>query len=565
MKSLFIIALILSSTLAKIADDANSMQAMRAAYMPKMPSSITGSAKLVEGKKTESVADQEEIRKLFPHTYGMPILTFEKSNLAENGEPINVGVILSGGQAPGGHNVISGIFDGIKLINKKSKLYGFLNGPSGLVNHEYIELTPEIIDEYRNTGGFDIIGSGRTKLEEESQFEKGLEICKKLGIKAIVIIGGDDSNTNACVLAEYYLTHKSGIQVIGVPKTIDGDLKNEMIETSFGFDTATKVYSEVIGNIERDSNSAKKYWHFIKLMGRSASHVTLECALKTQPNIALIGEEVEQKNQSLDDIVTYMATVVKNRADQGMNFGVALIPEGLIEFIPAIKKLIQELNDMIAANQKEFDKISDDDKIKFITEHLSKENADLFKSLPETVSKQLALDRDPHGNVQVSLIATESLLAEMVAKKLDQWKKEGKYNGKFATQKHFFGYEGRCAAPSNFDADYCYSLGRVAALLIKSGKTGYMSSVRNLTKPANEWVAGGIPITAMMNMEKRSGKMKPVIQKALVKLEAGPFKYFESKREEWATKTEFKYPGPIQYWGPKEVVDITTETLKHEH
>ena len=565
MKAIFLIALILSSAFAKLEGDIHDIQSLRAVYHPKIPYSISGSTKLVEGKGTQSVANQDEIKKLFPNTYGMPIVTFEPANLSDKGEPINVGVILSGGQAPGGHNVISGIFDGIKAINKNSKLYGFLNGPSGLVNHDYIELTAEIIDEYRNTGGFDIIGSGRTKLEEESQFDKGLEICKKLGIKAIVIIGGDDSNTNACVLAEYYLKNKSGIQVIGVPKTIDGDLKNEMIETSFGFDTATKVYSEVIGNIERDANSAKKYWHFIKLMGRSASHVTLECALKTQPNIALIGEEVEQKNQSLDDIVTYIAKVVKARADQGMNFGVALIPEGLIEFIPAIKKLIQELNDMIAANQKEFDKISDNDKIKFISEHLSKENAELFKSLPETVSKQLALDRDPHGNVQVSLIATEGLLAEMVAKKLAQWKKEGKYNGKFATQKHFFGYEGRCAAPSNFDADYCYSLGRVAALLIKSGKTGYMSSVRNLSKPAAEWIPGGIPITAMMNMEKRSGKMKPVIQKALVKLDNGPFKYFESKREEWAVKTAFKYPGPIQYWGPSEIVDITTETLKHEH
>ena len=565
MKAIFLIALLISSTFAKIDKDKKTIQDFRAIYQPKIPMSISGSAKLVEGKKTESVADQAEIKKLFPNTYGMPVLTFEPSNLSDKGEPINVGVILSGGQAPGGHNVISGLFDGIKAINKNSKLYGFKNGPSGLVNHDYIELTSDIIDEYRNTGGFDMIGSGRTKLEEESQFDKGLEICKQLGIKAIVIIGGDDSNTNACVLAEYYLQHKSGIQVIGVPKTIDGDLKNEMIETSFGFDTATKVYSEVIGNIERDANSAKKYWHFIKLMGRSASHVTLECALKTQPNIALIGEEVEQKNESLDDIVTYIANVVKNRSDQGMNYGVALIPEGLIEFIPAIKKLIQELNDMIAANQKEFDKISDNDKIKFISEHLSKENADLFKSLPETVSKQLALDRDPHGNVQVSLIATESLLAEMVSKKLDQWKKEGKYNGKFATQKHFFGYEGRCAAPSNFDADYCYSLGRVAALLIKSGKTGYMSSVRNLTKPAAEWVAGGIPITMMMNMEKRSGKMKPVIQKALVKLDNGPSKYFESKREEWAAKTLYKYPGPIQYWGPSEIVDITTETIQHEH
>ncbi len=541
------------------------LQIARAAYQPKVPASIQGATKLVEGKATESVADQADIKNLFPNTYGLPIVTFEKAQQAMSTKAINVGVILSGGQAPGGHNVISGIFDGIKAINKDSKLYGFLGGPSGLVDHKYIELTEDIINEYRNTGGFDIIGSGRTKLEEVSQFDKGLEICKKLNINAVVIIGGDDSNTNACVLAEYYLAKNTGIQVIGCPKTIDGDLKNEMIETSFGFDTATKVYSEVIGNIERDANSAKKYWHFIKLMGRSASHVTLECALKTQPNITLIGEEVEAKNQTLDDVVTYIANAVKARADKGLNFGIVLVPEGLIEFIPAIKKLISELNDMLAANQAEFDTIPADQKIDYVVKHLSKENAALFESLPTTVSKQLALERDPHGNVQVSLIETEQLLAEMVAKKLDAWKKEGKFNGKFSTQHHFFGYEGRCAAPSNFDADYCYSLGRVAALLISSGKTGYMSSVRNTTKPATEWLAGGIPITAMMNMEKRNGKMKPVIQKALVKLDGGPFKFFASKRDEWAIETAYVYPGPIQYFGPAEVADITTETIKLEH
>ncbi len=541
------------------------LQIARAAYQPKVPASIFGATKLTEGKATESVADQADIKKLFPNTYGLPIVTFEKAEQSMASKAINVGVILSGGQAPGGHNVISGIFDGIKAINKDSKLYGFLGGPSGLVDHKYIELTSDIIDEYRNTGGFDIIGSGRTKLEETSQFDKGLEICKKLNINAIVIIGGDDSNTNACVLAEYYLAKKTGIQVIGCPKTIDGDLKNEMIETSFGFDTATKVYSEVIGNIERDANSAKKYWHFIKLMGRSASHVTLECALKTQPNITLIGEEVEAKNQTLDDVVTYIANAVKARADKGLNFGTVLVPEGLIEFIPAIKKLIAELNDMLAANQAEFDTIAADQKIAYVVKHLSKENAAIFESLPAAVSKQLALERDPHGNVQVSLIETEQLLAEMVAKKLAAWKKEGKFSGKFSTQHHFFGYEGRCAAPSNFDADYCYSLGRVAALLINSGKTGYMSSVRNTTKPASEWLAGGIPITAMMNMEKRNGKMKPVIQKALVKLDGGPFKFFASKRDEWAIETAYVYPGPIQYFGPSEVADITTETIKLEH
>ncbi len=541
------------------------LQIARAAYQPKMPASIQGATKLVEGKATVSVADQAEIEKLFPNTYGLPIVTFEKAQAAMEAKAINVGVILSGGQAPGGHNVISGIYDGIKSINKNSKLYGFLGGPSGLVDHKYMEITDEIMDEYRNTGGFDIIGSGRTKLEETEQFDKGIEICKKLNINAVVIIGGDDSNTNACVLAEYYKAKNTGIQVIGCPKTIDGDLKNEMIETSFGFDTATKVYAEVIGNIERDANSAKKYWHFIKLMGRSASHVTLEAALKTQPNITLIGEEVEAKNQTLDDVVTYIANAVKARAEKGLNFGIVLVPEGLIEFIPAIKKLIAELNDMLAANQAEFDTIAADEKINYVVSKLSAENAALFKSLPTTVSTQLALERDPHGNVQVSLIETEQLLAEMVAKKLAAWKKEGKFNGKFATQHHFFGYEGRCAAPSNFDADYCYSLGRVAALLISSGKTGYMSSVRNTTEPADKWLAGGIPITAMMNMEKRNGKMKPVIQKALVKLDGAPFQYFCSKREEWAIETAYVYPGPIQYFGPAEVADITTLTIQLEH
>ncbi|MCQ2249642.1 MAG: diphosphate--fructose-6-phosphate 1-phosphotransferase [Bacteroidales bacterium] len=541
------------------------LQIARAAYQPKMPASIQGATKLVEGKATVSVADQAEIEKLFPNTYGLPIVTFEKAQAAMEAKAINVGVILSGGQAPGGHNVISGIYDGIKSINKNSKLYGFLGGPSGLVDHKYMEITDEIMDEYRNTGGFDIIGSGRTKLEETEQFDKGIEICKQLNINAVVIIGGDDSNTNACVLAEYYKAKNTGIQVIGCPKTIDGDLKNEMIETSFGFDTATKVYAEVIGNIERDANSAKKYWHFIKLMGRSASHVTLEAALKTQPNITLIGEEVEAKNQTLDDVVTYIANAVKARADKGLNFGIVLVPEGLIEFIPAIKKLIAELNDMLAANQAEFDTIAADEKINYVVSKLSAENAALFKSLPASVSTQLALERDPHGNVQVSLIETEQLLAEMVAKKLAAWKKEGKFNGKFATQHHFFGYEGRCAAPSNFDADYCYSLGRVAALLISSGKTGYMSSVRNTTEPADKWLAGGIPITAMMNMEKRNGKMKPVIQKALVKLDGAPFQYFCSKREEWAIETAYVYPGPIQYFGPAEVADITTLTIQLEH
>ena len=499
----------------------SALQIARAAYQPKLPKALTGAVAVKEGEATQSVADQEAIKKLFPNTYGMPLIQFVEGQ-AQNTAEMNVGVILSGGQAPGGHNVISGLFDGIKKLNPNNKLYGFILGPGGLVDHNYKELTADIIDEYRNTGGFDIIGSGRTKLEKEEQFEKGYEILKELGIKALVIIGGDDSNTNACVLAEYYAAKNYGVQVIGCPKTIDGDLKNEMIETSFGFDTACKTYSEVIGNIERDCNSARKYWHFIKLMGRSASHIALECALQTQPNICIISEEVEAKNMSLDDVVTYIAQAVADRAAAGNNFGTVLIPEGLIEFIPAMKALIAELNDFLAANGEEFNSIEPNKQREYIISKLSAANSAIYASLPEGVARQLSLDRDPHGNVQVSLIETEKLLSEMVAKKLAAWKAEGKYVGKFSAQHHFFGYEGRCAAPSNFDADYCYSLGYTASLLIASGKTGYMSSVRNTTAPAAEWIAGGVPITMMMNMERRHGEMKPVIQKALVKLDGAP-------------------------------------------
>ena len=543
----------------------SALQIARSQYQPKLPSALWGSVVAVEGEPTQSVADQEEIKALFPNTYGLPELTFEKSPKSGKGvaQKFNVGVILSGGQAPGGHNVISGLFDGVKAINKENRLYGFLMGPGGLVDHKYVELTSEIIDEYRNTGGFDIIGSGRTKLEEPEQFEKGLEILKELDIKAVVIIGGDDSNTNACVLAEYYKAKNAGVQVIGCPKTIDGDLKNDLIETSFGFDTATKVYSEVIGNIQRDCNSAKKYWHFIKLMGRSASHIALECALQTQPNYCIISEEVEAKNMTLDQIVEDLANVVAKRAANGDNFGTVLIPEGLIEFIPAMKALIAELNDLLA-HSPEFPSLDRAAQREFVLKSLSEANAATFASLPEGVARQLTLDRDPHGNVQVSLIETEKLLSEMVAKKLAAMKDEGKFVGKFSAQHHFFGYEGRCAAPSNFDADYCYALGYNAAQLINCGATGYMSSVRNLTKPSVQWTAGGIPITMMMNMERRHGKMKPVIQKALVDLEGKPFQKFASKREEWAMNTCYLYPGPIQYFGPAEVCDQTSRTLYYE-
>jgi diphosphate-dependent phosphofructokinase len=539
------------------------LQKARAGYSPKLPKSLKGAVKISVGAATESVADQAEIKKLFPNTYGMPILSFEEGD-AKSNPAVNVGVILSGGQAPGGHNVISGIFDGLRALNPQNKLYGFLGGPGGLVDHKYIEITAELMDEYRNTGGFDIIGSGRTKLEETEQYDKGLEICKTLGIKALVIIGGDDSNTNACVLAEYYLQKNSGVSVIGCPKTIDGDLKNEMIETSFGFDTACKVYSELIGNIQRDANSAKKYWHFIKLMGRSASHIGLECALQTKPNICIISEEVEAKKQSLSEIVDYIADVIAKRAANGEDFGTVLVPEGLVEFVPAMKKLISELNDLLAHNDDFNALATDEAKRDFVIGKLSAESSPVFAELPAAFAKQLTLDRDPHGNVQVSKIETEKLLIEMVDAKLKEMKAAGKYKGKFSAQNHFFGYEGRCAAPSNFDADYCYSLGYTASVLIAEGKSGYMASVRNTEKSADHWIAGGVPVTMMMNMEKRHGAMKPVIQKALVRLDGAPFAEFAKNREEWAIKTSYVYPGPIQYWGPTEVCDQPTETLKLE-
>lgn len=541
----------------------SALQKERAAYQPKLPKALQGAVKLKEGEPTQSVANQQEIKELFPNTYGMPLVEFVPGEEANSAE-VNIGVILSGGQAPGGHNVISGLFDAVKKLNPSNRLFGFLMGPGGLVDHKYVEITSDFIDQYRNTGGFDMIGSGRTKLEKEDQFEKGLEVIRELNIKAIVIIGGDDSNTNACVLAEYYAAKKYGVQVIGCPKTIDGDLKNDQIETSFGFDTACKTYSELIGNIERDCNSARKYWHFVKLMGRSASHIALECALQTQPNVCLISEEIEKNDMTLNQVVENIAEVVACRAAQGDNFGIVLIPEGLIEFIPAIGRLIQELNDLLASHGADYKDLDKQAQREYILKHLSAENAATFETLPEDVARQLSLDRDPHGNVQVSLIETEKLLSAMVEALLAKWAKEGKYNGKFAAQHHFFGYEGRCAAPSNFDADYCYALGTSAAQLIAAGKTGYMAIVKNTTAGTDEWKAGGVPITMMMNMERRNGEMKPVIRKALVELDGKPFKTFASQREDWAKNTCYVYPGPIQYWGPSEVCDQTTKTLQLE-
>ena len=546
------------------------LQQERLKYQPKLPQSLSmgiNSLEMIEGGATQSVRDQDQIKALFSNTYGKPVVTFKNSGSSSISSQRNVGVILSGGQAPGGHNVIAGLYDALKNANPANKLYGFLGGPSGIIDGKYIEFTDEFINQYRNTGGFDIIGSGRTKLETEDQFQESWKVCQKLGISAVVIIGGDDSNTNAALLAEWFVKHNAGIQVIGCPKTIDGDLKNEQIEISFGFDTATKTYGELIGNIQRDANSAKKYWHFVKIMGRSASHVALEAALQTQPNITLISEEVEEKQMSLDSIVGYMADIVAKRAAMGKNFGVAIVPEGLIEFIPEMKSMISNLNDIMAELETDpsfLAATSMHDKFAIVERRLDDDKASVYSSLPAGIKAQLLADRDPHGNVQVSKIETEKLLIEMISSRLNEMKTQGQYIGKFSAQSHFFGYEGRCAFPSNFDADYCYSLGYNAFALINNGLTGYLSSVRNLTKPASEWIAGGIPLTMMMNMEKRHGEMKPVIQKDLVKLDGPVFKQLSDNREDWAMNDRYLFPGAIQYFGPSSVCDITTRTLQLE-
>ena len=547
----------------------SSLQTARYAYAPKLPGMLrNGIADICvcEGAETQSVADQDKIKALFPNTYGKKEITFQKGQNTSEAKKQVVGVILSGGQAPGGHNVICGLYDALKATNPENVLFGFKNGPIGLIEDNYLIFDDEYINAYRNTGGFDIIGSGRTKLETQEQFAIVAEVCKKHGITALVIIGGDDSNTNAAVLAEYFAANNCGVQVIGCPKTIDGDLKNEDIECSFGFDTATKTYAEIIGNIERDANSAKKYWHFVKVMGRSASHVALECALKTQPNICLISEEVSEKKMSLSALADYIADSVEKRAANGENFGVAIIPEGVVEFVPEFSVLIHEINELLAGSKADaFNELpSWADKYAFIEAGLTKESMEVFALLPQAIQQQLFLERDPHGNVQVSLIESEKLFSALVADKLAARKAAGTYTGKFNPLHHFLGYEGRCAFPSNFDADYCYSLGYNAFMLIQYGYNGYLSKVSNLSSPAAEWVAGGMPITKMMNVERRHGEDKPVIRKALVELEGAPFKYFEAHREEWAVKTAYVYPGAIQYYGPTEVCDITTETLKLE-
>ena len=568
-KSCGILIMRFKSKRSKNMTDLSPLQKARYQYAPKLPKMLRNGISeisVLEGEETTSVADQEKIKALFPNTYGKKEITFQKGQNTSVAKKQVVGVILSGGQAPGGHNVVCGLYDALKATNPENVLYGFKKGPSGLLEDDYLIFDDAYIDQYRNTGGFDIIGSGRTKLETEEQFAVAAEVCKKHGITAIVIIGGDDSNTNAAVLAEYFAAHDAGVQVIGCPKTIDGDLKNEDIECSFGFDTATKTYSEVIGNIERDANSAKKYWHFVKVMGRSASHVALECALQTQPNVCLISEEVSEKKMSLSQIADYIADSVEARAAKGMNFGVAIIPEGVVEFVPEFSALIAEINELLAGSKAEtFNALPNwKEKYAFIENGLSKEAMSVFAILPEGIQQQLFLERDPHGNVQVSLIESEKLFSAIVKDKLDERKAAGSYKGKFNALHHFFGYEGRCAFPSNFDADYCYSLGYNAFMLIQYGYNGYLSKVSNLSKSADEWVAGGMPITKMMNIERRHGEDKPVIRKALVELDGKPFKFFEAHREQWAKETCYTYPGAIQYYGPAEVCDLTTRTLALE-
>ncbi|MGP1509191.1 MAG: diphosphate--fructose-6-phosphate 1-phosphotransferase [Treponema lecithinolyticum] len=546
----------------------SALQNARYAYKPKLPAALSGKVDKVTlsfGKKTEAVSDKTELKKLFAHTYGKPLAKVQKGSNANALKKIKAGVILSGGQAPGGHNVICGLYDALKKGNEKSVLLGFLGGPSGLMENKFVKFSDKMIDQYRNTGGFDIIGSGRTKIETDEQYAAAAKTAKENKLDALVIIGGDDSNTNAALLAEYFVAHGIATQVIGVPKTIDGDLKNDLIETSFGFDTACRTYSELIGNIGRDADSAKKYWHFIKLMGRSASHIALECALQTQPNICLISEEVEAKKMTVKRITEDICRIIAKRAQNGENFGLVLIPEGLVEFIPEMKTLIAELNDKMALKQNEFNALKNfSQKKEWLKANLSKQSFAAFDALPEPIADQFLADRDPHGNVQVSRIDTEKLLALSVGKRLAEMKKEGTYCDKFSSYTHFFGYEGRCAFPSNFDADYCYALGYNAFILIAGGLTGYLSSVRNLVKSAKDWTAGGVPLTMMMNMEQRHGSKKPVIKKALVELNGKPFKKFALQREKWAIETSYTFPGAIQYFGPSEICDQPSKTLMLE-
>jgi pyrophosphate--fructose-6-phosphate 1-phosphotransferase len=540
----------------------------RFAYIPKFPeifASPIASIKAIPTEVIEPKQDKEALKEIFEHSFGKPAMKFGTGENIFAAKTLQVGVLLSGGPAPGGHNVISGLFDGLKKGSSSSRLIGFKGGPSGLVNNSFLEITADLVDAYRNTGGFDMVGSGRTKIETPEQFEKALATAKLHNLDALVVVGGDDSNTNAALLAEYFATHGSSICVVGVPKTIDGDLRNEWIEASFGFDTATRTYSELIGNICRDAPSGRKYWHFIRLMGRSASHIALECALQTRANVTLISEEVAAKAMSLGQVVDTIASSVIARASKGENFGVVLIPEGLIEFVPEMKTLISAINDLLAHEGKEFKDLSGiAEQRDFMKKRLLPEASTLFASLPEDIQAQLCWDRDPHGNVQVSRIETEKLLISMVRERLSKAAEEGLYSGKFDFQSHFLGYEGRCAFPTNFDADYCYSLGFTAYLLALNGFTGYIASIRNLASPASEWIPGGIPLVSMMNIEHRHGSDKPVIKKALVELDGKPFHYFATQRDKWALSSDYRLPGGIQYFGPPAITDAPSLTLQIE-
>lgn len=541
------------------------MQRLRYNYTPQIPDILkqpSSKIKINIGKKVKPQSNEKEIAEIFPYTYGAPTVEFIKGKSIIDTKPKRFGVILSGGQAPGGHNVIAGLFDSLKKDNPASKLYGFLSGPQGLINGQYIELKQKRIDEYRNTGGFDIIGSGRTKVETDEQVAKSIEVVRKLKLDALIVIGGDDSNTNAAFLAKYFLAANLPTKVIGVPKTIDGDLKNEYIETSFGFDTATKLYSELIGNICRDVNSAHQYWHFIKLMGRSASHITLECALKTQPNVCLISEEVAAKKMTLSEICNSIADIVLQRAKKGVEYGIVLIPEGVIEFIPEMKSLIGEINDLMGLHASTFEQLSTAlERREWLSKKLSEPSHKLFHSLPDSIASQLVMDRDPHGNVQVSRIESEKLFIHFVTKRVAELTKPGIFKKGFVPMAHFFGYEGRSAFPSNFDSDYCYTLGITSYLLALHGYTGYIATVQNLTDERKYWKPCGIPLAAMMNMERRKGKLVPVIKKALVDLNGKPFKEFAKKRDSWAINTVYRFPGAIQYFGDLEVCNIPTKML----
>jgi len=538
----------------------SALERARLTYVPSLPAVLRNGVDTVsasEGPTTGAVADERAIRETFPDLFGAPVVRFESKPATPSRGALRVGVVLSGGQAPGGHNVITGLFDALTGGHPESEVVGFQGGPKGIFEADYRVLTAAEIDAHRNTGGFDLIGSGRDKIETTAQLEACREICTQLKLDGLVVVGGDDSNTNAAVLAQYLLQRDQDTVVVGAPKTIDGDLKGGGIEASFGFDTATKVYAELIGNIERDARSAKKYWHFIKLMGRSASHVTLECALATRPNIAIIGEEVRAQRWTLSQLTDRIAATVLARAAAGRHYGVCLVPEGLIEFLPEIGVLISELNALLAGDAG-LDGQSFNEQRSTLGKRLTTESATSFFGLPERIQRQLLLDRDSHGNVQVSRIDTEALLVETVRERLAE------AGGDFQTQTHFFGYEGRCAAPSNFDADYTAAIGRSAAALVAHSRTGYICAVGNLAAGPDAWTAGGIPLTSLMRMETRKGRPTPVIAKALVDLQGAPFAAFQRERDAWSSEDAYVYPGPIQYFGPEEITGRTTATLELE-